>query len=313
MPHPNWSNMSGYIFNRVIQGILTFLGVSMLVFVMGRMTGDPVRLMVPETATHEQREEVRKRLGLDKPILVQYGVFLGNLVQGDLGKSYLQRAEVSDLVLSRLPATLELAIVSMVISVLVSIPMGVFVALKRNTIWDLLGSVIALLGQATPNFWLGMVLIIIFSVELRVLPISGRGTPSHIILPAVALALSSVGYLTRLTRSSMLDVLGQDYLRTARSKGLAESAILINHGIKNAMIPVITMMGIQFGNILTGAFIIETVFAWPGIGRLGVNSLFERDFPVIQGVIILSSAVFVLSNLLVDIFYSVLDPRIRLN
>ena len=191
--------------------------------------------------------------------------------------------------------------------------MGVFVALKRNTIWDLLGIVIALLGQATPNFWLGMVLIIIFSVELRVLPISGRGTPSHIILPAVALALSSVGYLTRLTRSSMLDVLGQDYLRTARSKGLAESAILINHGIKNAMIPVITMMGIQFGNILTGAFIIETVFAWPGIGRLGVNSLFERDFPVIQGVIILSSAVFVLSNLLVDIFYSVLDPRIRLN
>ena len=304
--------MSTYIIRRLFQGILTFLGVSLLVFVMGRMTGDPTRLLVPETATEEQRQAVRESLGLDKPILVQYGMFLFNLAQGDLGRSYLQRTEVTELVLSRMPATLQLALVSIVLSIIISIPIGVFVALKRNTVWDLFGSGLALLGQATPNFWLGMLLIIIFGVELKILPISGRGTPQHIILPAVTLALASVGYFVRLMRSSMLDVLGQDYMRTAKSKGATNTAILFQHGLKNALIPVITMMGMQFGNILTGAFIVETVFAWPGIGRLGVNSLFERDFPVIQGVIVLSSAVFVLSNLLVDILYSVLDPRIRM-
>lgn len=304
--------MSTYILRRLLQGILTFLGVSLLVFVMGRMTGDPIRLLVPETATAEQRQAVRESLGLDKPILVQYGVFLYNLAQGDLGRSYLQRTAVTELVLSRMPATLELALVSIVLSVIISIPIGVFVALKRNTVWDLFGSGLALLGQATPNFWLGMLLIIVFGVELKLLPISGRGTPAHIILPATTLALASVGYFVRLMRSSMLDVLGQDYMRTAKSKGATNTAILFRHGLKNALIPVITMMGMQFGNILTGAFIVETVFAWPGIGRLGVNSLFERDFPVIQGVIVLSSAVFVLSNLLVDILYSVLDPRIRM-
>jgi peptide/nickel transport system permease protein len=304
--------MATYILRRLFQGFFTFLGVSALVFFMGRATGDPIRLMVPETATKEQREEVRKRLGLDQPILIQYGVFLGNLARGDLGRSYLQRDEVSKLVLSRMPATLELALFSMLIGIIVSIPLGIFVALKRNTAWDLLGSTLALLGQATPNFWLGMVLIIVFAVELKWLPISGRGTFAQLVLPAVTLAMASLGYFTRLMRSSMLDVLSQDYMRTARSKGATESLVLTRHGLKNALIPVITMMGMQFGNVLTGAFIIETVFAWPGIGRLGVNSLFERDFPVIQGVIILSSVVFVISNLIVDVLYSVLDPRIRL-
>ncbi len=304
--------MVTYILRRLFQGFFTFLGVSALVFFMGRATGDPIRLMVPETATKEQREEVRKRLGLDQPILIQYGVFLGNLARGDLGRSYLQRDEVSKLVLSRMPATLELALFSMLIGIIVSIPLGIFVALKRNTAWDLLGSTLALLGQATPNFWLGMVLIIVFAVELKWLPISGRGTFAQLVLPAVTLAMASLGYFTRLMRSSMLDVLSQDYMRTARSKGATESLVLTRHGLKNALIPVITMMGMQFGNVLTGAFIIETVFAWPGIGRLGVNSLFERDFPVIQGVIILSSVVFVISNLIVDVLYSVLDPRIRL-
>lgn len=256
--------MSAYIIRRLLQGFLTFLGVSLLVFIMGRMTGDPVRLLVPETATTEQRQAVRESLGLDKPILVQYGVFLANLARGDLGRSYLQRTEVTTLVLSRMPATLQLALVSILLSILISIPIGVFVALKRNTVWDLLGSGLALFGQATPNFWLGMLLIIVFGVELKILPISGRGTPQHIILPATTLALASVGYFVRLMRSSMLDVLGQDYMRTARSKGATNFTILFKHGLKNALIPVITMMGMQFGNILTGAFIIETVFclAW---------------------------------------------------
>jgi len=305
--------MVTYIIRRLIEGFFTFLGVSALVFILGRVTGDPIRLMVPETATQEQRQEVRERLGLDKPILVQYGVFLSNLAHGDLGRSYLRQEDVSTMVISRMPATLELALSSMLISIVIAVPLGVFVALKRNTPWDLLGSTLALIGQATPNFWFGMVLIIFFAVELKWLPISGRGTFAQLILPSVTLSAASVGYFTRLVRSSMLDVLGQDYMRTARSKGATERSILVRHGLKNALIPVITMMGMQFGSVLTGTFIVETVFAWPGIGRLGVNSLFERDFPVIQGVIILSSAVFVLSNLVVDLLYLVIDPRIRLD
>jgi peptide/nickel transport system permease protein len=304
--------MANYILRRLIQGFFTFLGVSALVFIMGRLTGDPIRLLVPETATEEMRQEARVRLGLDKPVLVQYGVFLRNLAQGDLGRSYLKNQPVAEMVLSRMPATLELALLSMLIGVAISIPLGIFVALKRNTVWDLLGSTLALLGQATPNFWLGMMLIIVFAVELKWLPISGRGTPQQIVLPALTLAMASLGYFTRLMRSAMLDVLGQDYMRTARAKGATQTAILVQHGLKNALIPVVTMMGMQFGNVLTGAFIVEIVFAWPGIGRLGVTSLFERDFPVIQGVIILSSLVFVLSNLLVDLLYSTLDPRISL-
>jgi peptide/nickel transport system permease protein len=293
--------------------------------------------MVPETATAEMRENVRKSLGLDKPIYVQYINFLSDLAKGDLGTSYLQREKVSTLVLQRMPATLELAFVAMAIAVVLSIPLGIFVASRRNTVWDLLGSTFALIGQATPNFWLGLMLILIFAVHLRILPISGRGTPSHIILPALTLSLSSLGYFTRMMRSSMLEVMGQDYILTARAKGLRESlavlvqktkenaanstpgrrlqffpGIVLGHMLKNALIPVVTVMGISFGNLLSGAFVIETVFAWPGFGRLGVNALFERDFPVIQGVVLVSSTIFVLTTLIVDILYSILDPRIRI-
>jgi peptide/nickel transport system permease protein len=303
--------MTGYIIRRLIQGLFTFLGVSIIVFVMGRLTGDPIRLMVPETATEEMREEVRKQLGLDKPIHIQYIDFLSDLAKGDLGTSYLQREKVSKLVLERLPATLQLGLLSMAISILISLPLGIFVALHRNSVWDLFGSTLALIGQATPNFWLGLVLILIFAVGLRWLPISGRGTVKHIILPALTLSLASLGYFTRMVRSSMLEVMGQDYIITARSKGLSERKVVWIHGLRNALIPVITLIGISFATVLSGAFIVEIIFAWPGIGRLGVNALFERDFPVIQGVIIVSSTVFVLSNLFVDILYTILDPRIR--
>lgn len=304
--------MFAYIVRRLIQGVFTFLGVSILVFVMGRLTGDPIRLLVPETATAEMREAVRRDLGLDKPIPLQYLDFLGKAVQGDLGVSYLQRADVSTLVLGRMPATLQLAFASMLIAIVVSIPLGIFVALKRNTIWDLIGSTFALIGQATPNFWLGLLLILLFAVRLKLLPISGRGTFQHLILPAVTLSMSSIGYFTRMVRSSMLDTIGQDYMRTATAKGLSDSKVLWRHGLRNALIPVVTLMGLSFGQVLSGAFIIETVFAWPGFGRLGVNALFERDFPVIQGVVLVSSTIFVLMNLLVDIIYTVLDPRVRI-
>lgn len=303
--------MIKFIIRRLFQGILTFLGVSILVFVLGRLTGDPLRLLLPETATTEMRENARIQLGLDRPIPIQYGDFLFRFVQGDLGRSYFYRQDVSDLVLSRLPATIELALVSMAFSVAISIPLGMFIAVNRNTGWDFFGSILALLGLATPNFWLGLMLIIVFGIELGWLPISGRGTPTQIILPAIALSGGTLGYLTRLMRSSMLDVLGQDYIRTARSKGAIERTILMRHGLKNALIPVVTMLGMQFGHVLSGAFIVETIFAWPGVGRLGVTALFERDFPVVQGVVLLSSTVFVLANLIVDVLYSVLDPRIR--
>lgn len=302
--------MGRYILKRAILGVFTFLGVSILVFVMGRMTGDPVRRMVPETATEETRQAVRERLNLDKPILQQYLLFLKDLCHGDLGKSYMKNMDVSKLVMERLPATIELAILSILLSVIISIPLGTFCALKRNTVWDLLGSFIALIGQATPSFWLGMMLILIFSVKLKWLPISGRGTLAQLVLPTLTLALQTLGYFTRLMRSSMLEVIGQDYMRTAREKGLSEQAVIFKHGLKNALIPVVTMIGIQFAWVLCGAFIVETIFAWPGIGRLGVNALFERDFALIQGVILLSSAIFVTVNLLVDILYTVLDPRI---
>ncbi|MDX9865556.1 MAG: ABC transporter permease [Anaerolineaceae bacterium] len=305
--------MLSYILKRLFEGILTFFGVSILVFVMGRMTGDPVRLLVPETAPQETREAVRQQLGLDKPLYEQYFGFVGDLVQGDLGQSYYQKADVADLVFERMPATLKLAFVSILISVIVAIPLGIFAALYRNGIGDLLCSTFALIGQAAPNFWVALILMLIFSVKLRWLPISGTGSYKHIILPAFTLSLSSIGYFTRIVRSSMLEVLGQDYIRTARSKGLKERTVIGIHGLKNALIPVVTVMGMSFGTVLSGAFVIEMVFAWPGIGRLGVNALFQRDFPVIQGVIIVSSTIFVLVNLFVDVIYTVLDPRIRVD
>lgn len=304
--------MSTYIIKRMLQGFLTFLGVSIFVFVLGRLTGDPIRLLAPENATLEQREEIRKALGLDRAIPVQYLDFITNVLKGDFGTSLSYNQPVGKLVLEAMPATIELALASFAIALLISIPIGLLVALKRNTIFDLLGNIFALIGQAVPSFWLGLLLMLLFSVTLKVLPISGRDTPLHIVLPALTLSLTSVGYFTRMMRSSMLDVLGQEYIRTARGKGLKEFKIIGKHSLKNALIPVVTVMGISFGTVLSGAFVVETIFAWPGIGRLGVNALFQRDFALIQGVVMISTMIFVLVNLLVDILYTLLDPRIRI-
>lgn len=305
--------MSGYIIKRLFQGVLTFLGVSILVFVLGRVTGDPVTLMAPDNATAEQKEQIRESLGLNDPITVQYWNFITKAVQGDFGTSYVSKQSVTKLVKDTLPATLQLALASFVIAVVVSIPIGIFVALKRNTIWDLLGNVLALVGQAMPNFWLALMLMLIFAVKLKVLPISGRENLSNMVLPVLTLALAATGYFVRMVRSSMLEVLGQEYIRTARGKGVKEMMVVSKHALKNALIPVITVMGIHFGNLLSGAFVIETVFAWPGLGRLGVTALFSRDFAVIQGVVLVSTAIFVIVNLVVDILYTFLDPRIRID
>lgn len=304
--------MSRYIIRRLLQGILTFLGISVIVFVLGRMTGDPVLLLAPESATEAQKQEIRESLGLADPIPVQYWNFISNAVKGDFGRSYVTKQTVRDMIAVALPNTLRLAFTAFFLAVVLSIPIGIFVALKRNTVWDLLGNMLALVGQALPNFWLALVLMLVFSVYLKLLPISGSERWTNMILPTLTIALQSLGYFTRMVRSSTLEVLEQEYIRTARGKGVREWLVVMKHALKNALIPVVTVMGIQFGNMLSGAFVIETVFAWPGLGRLGVTALFTRDFAVIQGVILISTTIFVLVNLLVDITYTVLDPRIRL-
>lgn len=304
--------MSRYIIRRLLQGILTFLGISVIVFVLGRMTGDPVLLLAPESATEAQKQEIRESLGLADPIPVQYWNFISNAVKGDFGRSYVTKQTVRDMIAVALPNTLRLALTAFFLAVVLSIPIGIFVALKRNTVWDLLGNMLALVGQALPNFWLALVLMLVFSVYLKLLPISGSERWSNMILPTLTIALQSLGYFTRMVRSSTLEVLEQEYIRTAQGKGVREWLVVMKHALKNALIPVVTVMGIQFGNMLSGAFVIETVFAWPGLGRLGVTALFTRDFAVIQGVILISTTIFVLVNLLVDITYTVLDPRIRL-
>jgi peptide/nickel transport system permease protein len=302
--------MSQYVVRRLLQALLVLLGASFFTFVVSQATGDPVTLMAPENASQEQLDALRTELGLDKPVLVQYAMFLGNAVQGDLGTSIRQRQSVSKLILERLPATLELAFVALIISLVVSFPIGIFVALRRNTIWDLLGTSLSLIGQAMPNFWLGLMLILVFGVTLRILPISGRGTVGHIILPALTLALYAIGRITRMVRSGMLEVMGSDYVRTARAKGLPERAVIWRHTLRNASIPVVTLIGLEFAALLSGTFIVETVFAWPGLGRLAINAVYQRDFPVVQGAVLISAIVFVLVNLGVDLLYGKLDPRI---
>lgn len=303
--------MTSYILKRFFQGILAFFGVSLLVFVMGRMTGDPVALLVPDNASQEAKDAVRISLGLDKPIPEQYVDFLGDVLTGDFGNSYVSNRSVTEAVRGAMPGTLKLAFLAFLIAVVLAIPIGIFVACKRNTVWDLLGNILALVGQAMPNFWLALMLMLIFGVKLKILPISGSDGAASIILPAVALALQSLGYFVRMVRSSMLDVLNQEYIRTARGKGLRNQMVIWKHALKNAMVPVLTVMGMQFGNLLSGAFVIETVFAWPGLGRLGVNALLQRDFAMIQGVILVSTMIFVIVNLVVDILYTVFVPSVR--
>ncbi len=303
--------MFNYTLRRLLQGVLTFLGISVLVFVLGRSTGDPVSLLAPENATEAQKQEIRASLGLTDPLRTQYWKFITGAIRGDFGRSYISKQTVGELISVALPNTLVLAVTAFGLAVLLAVPLGVFVAVRRNSVWDLVGNILALLGQALPNFWLALILMLIFAVKLKWLPISGSERWTNMILPALTIALQSLGYFTRMVRSSILEVLEQEYIRTARGKGLGERLVLGKHALKNALIPVVTVMGMQFGNMLSGAFVIETVFAWPGLGRLGVTALFTRDFAVIQGVILVSTCIFVVVNLLVDITYTVLDPRIR--
>ena len=303
--------MQRYILRRLIQGIAVVFGVSLVTFGLLFATGDPAALLLPLDATQEERDQVRARLGLDDPIIVQYGRFVGGAVRGDFGQSIRQSEPALSLVLERLPATLELTVTAMVIAVLVAVPAGLIAAAWRGTIVDQAAMFVALLGQSIPSFWLGIMLLLFFSVQLELLPPFGRGSWENLILPAVTLAMYSMARTARLVRSGLIDVLGQDYIRTARAKGLSEALVLRRHALRNALLPVVTVLGLDLAHLLGGAIIVETIFAWPGIGRLAVNSIGARDYPVVQAAVFLVAVAYTLVNFLVDVLYAYLNPRVR--
>jgi peptide/nickel transport system permease protein len=273
--------------------------------------GDPVRLMLSIEATDEDVERFRQTLGYDKPIYHQYFIYLKNVVTGDLGTSLRARRPVMELIIESMPATIELAFAATIISVLIAVPLGTMAAYKRGTAFDRLFMFLTMIGQSMPIFWLGILLILLFSVQLGWLPTSGRGSFSQLLLPSLTLSTYFMALIARMTRSSVLEVLGQPYILTAVAKGLQEHVILFVHTIRNALIPVVTVLGLQVGSLLSGSVITETIFAWPGIGRLAVSAIYNRDYPLIQGTILISAAAFVIVNLIVDLSYLILDPKIK--
>ncbi|NJN84635.1 MAG: ABC transporter permease [Caldilineaceae bacterium] len=304
--------MASYIRRRLLQSLLVIWGVSILVFFLLRLApGDPVSLLLAETATPEQMDQAREKWGLNEPIVVQYAVFLGRAVRGDLGDSLFFKEPAIEVLLERLPATIQLSAVALCFSLVVAIPVGMISALRRDTVWDYLGTTLAMLGQAIPPYWLGIMLILVFSVSLGWLPTSGRGSPAHLVLPAITLGSVLMALVTRLVRSGMLDVLGEDYVRTARSKGLGERKVIARHAMRNILIPLVTVIGLQLGALFGGAVITESIFAWPGVGRLVLQAISARDYPLVQAAVLLISVVYVFLNLAVDIVYVYLDPRIR--
>ena len=299
-----------YLSGRLLHSALVIVGVSVIVFVLTRLSGDPVALMLPADARIEDIQRLREDLGLNRPIWEQYAVFLGRALQLDFGTSLRHRQPAMELVLERVPATIELTIAALLASLIVAIPLGIVAATRRNSIFDGLSMITALFGQCAPTFWLGIMLILIVSVQLRLLPSSGRGGIEYLILPAITLGSYSAALITRLLRSNLLEVLNRDYVRTARAKGLAEWLVIGRHALKNAAIPVVTVVGLQIGTLIGGAIITETVFSYPGMGLLAIQAIRNRDFPVIQAFVVCSALVIVVINFVVDMLYYYLDPRV---
>jgi peptide/nickel transport system permease protein len=300
-----------FILRRVGYALLSLALLSVTIFLFVRLTGDPAVLLVEPGASRGDLDAVRKQLGLDRPLWVQYGAFMSSLLRGDLGQSFYYRTPVFELYLSRLPNSLLLAAAAMAISLLIGIPSGIIAAVRVNRWWDSAGKVFALLGLSLPSFWVGLVMILFFSVYLGWLPSSGSGTVAHLIMPAFALGWYFAAAHMRLTRSSMLEVLGSEYVKLARIKGLPEALVIGKHAFKNALIPVLTLAGINLVIMINVAVVVETVFAWPGIGRLLYEGIAFRDFPVVQATVLLAGSMIVVVNLFVDILYAVIDPRIR--
>jgi len=300
-----------FVVRRFLDSLTVLVGVSFIAFAILFLSGDPTYLMIPENYTRAQITDFRHQMGFDRPWYVQYGDFLGHAVRGDFGVSLRNRIPALPLVLERMPATLELALAAMALSLAVALPLGVVAATRRGTLIDAASMVGGLVGQSTPGFWLGLLLILFFGVDLRWLPVSGRGGIAHLVLPGVTLATYSMGRTARVVRASMLDALGHDFIRTAHAKGLSGAAVVYRHALRNALMPIVTLIGLDFGVLLGGAVITETVFGWPGIGRLVVNAIYEKDFPIVETAVILIATVFVFLNLCVDIAYGYLDPRVR--
>ena len=303
--------MRRFLLRRLGQAVLVVVGVSLVVFFVIRLSGDPIYLLLPPTATEADRARLAGELRLDRPLWVQYAVFAKRGLTGDLGRSLRYGQAALPLVLERLPATLELALAALIVSLVVSIPAGIVAAVRRHTAYDNLTMLGALFGQSMPVFWLGIMLILVFSVRLELFPTSGRGGLEHLVLPALTLGLYSTARVTRLVRAGMLDVMGQEYIRTAWAKGLPGRRVIGKHALRNTLVPVVTIVGLELGSLLGGAVITETIFAWPGVGRLAVTAIFQRDYPVVQAAVLVTALVFVACNLLVDLAYGWLDPRIR--
>lgn len=332
----------GKLLERLLQLLPVLLGVSLIAFIMMTLTpGDPVQIMIgDQQITEEQEAALRRDLGLDRPIHERFVLFIGNAVQGDFGQSFYHRRPVSDVIAERLPATIELSLVALIIALVTSIPLGVLAALKKNSIFDRIATVGSLLGVSLPGFWFGILLLLLFAVQLHVLPVSGRigysseiapithmllidtllrgrldaflDALSHIILPAITLGLPMTAILMRVTRTSMLEVLRQDYVTFAEAKGLSRRRILVRHALKNALIPTVSVAAIETGSLLGGNMIVETVFGWPGLGRLVVESIFLRNYPLVQAAVLLYAVTYVLLNFVADILYTVLNPRVKL-
>jgi ABC-type dipeptide/oligopeptide/nickel transport system permease component len=304
--------MKTFLLRRLWQSLVVLLGVSFVVFLILHLTGDPALVLLSPEATPEDVRRFREAMGFNDPFYVQYWRFLTGALRGDFGQSVRHGEPAFGLVVERLPATFELAGAALLLALVLSVPAGIISAVRRNTVIDYVSTVLALLGQSMPTFWLGIMLILLCSVQLQLLPSSGRGGLEHLVLPAVTLGLFTTARITRLTRSGMLEVLNQDYIRTARAKGVSNPPVVWKHALKNAAIPIVTIVGIELGTLLGGSVITETIFAWPGVGRLSVQAIYNRDYPVVQASVFLLATTFVIVNLLVDVVYTYLDPRIRL-
>ncbi len=306
------SSLGLYLLRRLGLAIPTILGVTIVVFLLVRMIpGDPARVIAGLLASDQEVQRLRVELGLDRPIYVQYGIFLSHLLRGDLGKSAATRAPVIEEIAIRMSATAQLAVSSGVVATVVGLTAGIVSATRQYSVLDFSVMTVALFGVSIPVFWLGIMLMLLFSVALHWFPAGGYGTPAHLVLPTVALAAFSVAIIARMTRSSLLETFGQDYVRTARAKGLRDRVVVLRHALKNALIPILTVVGLQFGALLSGAILTETTFAWPGMGRLLVNSIAARDYPVIQGIALIFALIFTIVNLAVDLLYAYVDPRIH--
>ncbi len=304
-------SLVAFLGRRLARALVATWLVSTVVFVVMRLSGDPVPLLLPPDAPRSEYERVARELGLDRPLPVQYGVFLGNVLRGDFGQSIHFREPALAVVEGYLPATVELGLTAFVFAALVALPIGLVSAIRRNTLVDHLAMGGALVGQAAPTFFIGILLILLLSLKADLFPTGGRGDWRHLVLPAITLGAFAMASIARLTRSAVLEVLRADYIRTARAKGVAEWLVVAKHTLRNAALPIVTITGLQFGTLLGGAVVTETVFSWPGIGRLAIQSIYNRDYPVVQCTVFLSAVLFIVLNLAIDMLYVVLDPRVR--